>query len=104
MLHPNQEWEPPANTGRFISHENGAFESLGTAARSVFADVIVVPGMTVGGTDSARYSQYAKNSYRFLPFVFTREDLALLHGRDDRVSIDNLEHAVAFYMLLLHRL
>ena len=86
------------------SHKNDAFESLAMAARSVFTDAIVVPGLTVGGTDSAHYSQYAEDSYRFLPFVFTSEDLALLHGRDERISIDNLERAVAFYMLLLRDL
>ncbi len=83
------------------SHSNAAFASLSNAARHVFGDVVIVPGLTVGGTDSSRYSQYADHSYRFLPFVFTSEDIALLHGRDERISIKNLERAVQYYKVLL---
>lgn len=83
------------------AHTNDAFERLAFAARAVFGDVIVVPGLTIGGTDSGRYSTYTENSYRFLPFVFTSEDIALLHGRDERISVENLGLAVQYYMVLL---
>lgn len=86
------------------AHNNDAFERLSLAARAVFGDVVVVPGLTIAGTDSARYSQYAENSYRFLPFVFTSEDIALLHGKDERISIENLGRAVQYYTVLLRGL
>jgi carboxypeptidase PM20D1 len=86
------------------AHNNDAFERLSTAARAVFGDVVVVPGLTIAGTDSARYSTYADNSYRFLPFVFTGQDIALLHGKDERISIENLEQAVQYYMVLMNGL
>lgn len=86
------------------AHNNDAFKSLSLAARAVFGDVVVVPGLTIAGTDSARYSTYAENSYRFLPFVFTGEDIALLHGKDERISVENLELAVQYYMVLLRGL
>jgi carboxypeptidase PM20D1 len=86
------------------AHNNDAFERLSLTARAVFGDVVVVPGLTIAGTDSARYSTYAENSYRFLPFVFTGEDIALLHGKDERISIENLGLAVQYYMVLLRGL
>lgn len=86
------------------SHENDAFAHLATTARQVFGDVVVVPGLTIAGTDSSHYSQYAKNSYRFLPFVFTNDDIALLHGKDERISVENLGKAVQYYELLIQGL
>ncbi|MEM7242624.1 MAG: M20/M25/M40 family metallo-hydrolase [Pseudomonadota bacterium] len=82
-------------------HENRAFTRLAEASQAVFGDVAIVPGLTIGGTDSAKYSQYVGDSYRFLPFVFTSDDLALMHGKDERVSIENLARAVEFYQLVL---
>lgn len=86
------------------AHNNDAFAQLSQATRAVFGDIVVVPGLTIAGTDSGRYSTYAQNSYRFLPFVFTSDDIALLHGKDERISIDNLERAVQFYMVLMRGL
>ena len=86
------------------AHNNDAFEKLSLAAHAVFGDVIVVPGITIAGTDSGRYSTYVDNSYRFLPFVFTSDDIALLHCKDERISIENLGMAVKFYMVLFRGL
>ncbi len=86
------------------AHTNDAFERLSASAQAVFGDVVVVPGLTIGGTDSGRYSKYAKNSYRFMPIVFKADDIALLHGKDERISIENLRKAVQYYMVLLRGL
>lgn len=86
------------------AHNNDAFDRLSSAARAVFGDVVVVPGLTIGGTDSARYSTYAKNSYRFMPIIFTADDIALLHGKDERIAVENLGLAVQYYMVLFRGL
>lgn len=96
-----ERYRPPS---RIAAHDNEAFAKLSNAARQVFGDVAVVPGLTVGGTDSARYSRYAENSYRFLPFTFTRETMSLMHGRDERIAVKDLKQAVQYYMLLVNGL
>jgi carboxypeptidase PM20D1 len=83
------------------AHTNDAFKHLSSAVRQVFGDVIVVPGLTIAGTDSAIYSKVVENSYRFLPYVFTGDDIALLHGKDEHISIENLGRAAQYYMVLI---
>ncbi|WP_438955781.1 M20/M25/M40 family metallo-hydrolase [Cognatiyoonia sp.] len=85
------------------SHENDAFGHLATTARQVFGDVVVA-GPTIAGTDSSHYHQYAKDHYRFLPLVFMNEDIALLLGKDERISVENLGKAVQYYELLIQGL
>ena len=84
--------------------EGAAFAHLADTARAVFGDVVVVPGLTVGGTDSSHYAVLTENSYRFLPFVATSEDVGLLHAADERISVENLGLAVQYYELLLRGL
>jgi carboxypeptidase PM20D1 len=84
--------------------EGETFAHLQATAQQVFGDVIVVPGLTVGGTDSSHYAVLTENSYRFLPFVATGEDVGLLHAADERVSVENLRLAVQYYEVLLRGL
>ncbi len=70
-------------------------------SRQVFGDLIVVPGLTVAGTDSVHYSQISDDSYRINPFMFTGEDIKRLHGRNERISVDGMIRAVQFYSTLI---
>jgi carboxypeptidase PM20D1 len=77
------------------------FAALARASRSTFGDVIVVPGITIGGTDSKHYGGVARDTYRFNPMLVTQSDVASFHGTNERISIDNLQKATAFYVRLL---
>lgn len=82
--------------------DTAAYRAVSAAARGVFgSDVIVAPGLTVGGTDSKHYVKVSDNAYRFHPFVVDGSDLPRLHGTNERISIDNLAKATAFYMAFL---
>ncbi|MEM7067783.1 MAG: M20/M25/M40 family metallo-hydrolase [Pseudomonadota bacterium] len=85
-------------------YENETFTHLAQAAQQVFQNVVIVPGLTVGGTDSSHYAVLTENSYRFLPFVANSEDVGLLHAADERISIENLVRAVQYYQLLIQGL
>lgn len=104
-LLPDENFEIDVLTARPASpvaeHETETFAHLEATAQQVFGDVIVVPGLTVAGTDSQHYAALTDNSYRFLPFVATSEDVGLLHAADERVSIENLGLAVQYYQLLI---
>ncbi len=86
---------------RVSSSDNQAFATLAKTFRQVFGDLIVVPGLTVAGTDSRHYNLIADDSYRINPFVFTGDDLKRLHGRDERISVDGMVLAVQFYATLI---
>ncbi|MCH2165098.1 MAG: M20/M25/M40 family metallo-hydrolase [Marinovum sp.] len=84
--------------------DGDTFAHLSATVQRVFDNVVIVPGMTVGGTDSSHYAALTDHSYRFLPFVATTEDVGLLHAADERISIENLGRAVQYYQLLIEGL
>ena len=67
----------------------------------LWGPTVIVPGMTVGGTDSKHYAEVADNAYRFVPMVVGREDLTGFHGTDERLSTDNIIKATKYYALLI---
>ncbi|WP_337843190.1 M20 family peptidase [Rheinheimera sp.] len=81
--------------------DNKAFRLLEQVSRKVHGDVLTVPGLTLGATDSRFYSDIAQANYRYAPMVVTPQDLTGFHGTDERISQDNLVKAVQFYAELL---
>lgn len=85
-----------------VSASNGpAWELLSRAARSSLGDVVVAPGLTLGGTDARRYASVSENQYRFAPLVMRPEDNVRVHGTNERISVDNCALAVRFYRRLI---
>lgn len=66
-------------------------------------DAVVAPALVLGGTDTLHYGKVSENGYRFLPVRFAPRDLERVHGRDERISIENVRAAVAFYARLVRR-
>jgi carboxypeptidase PM20D1 len=63
--------------------------------------VPVAPEMMTRQTDSRHYLNVADAVLRFSPFTATPEDLARVHGADERVAIADLGPAVGFYTWLI---
>src|SRR5262249_20174591 len=76
------------------------FRKLSRVVKEVFAGAVVIPILTPGTTDSRHYSRISKNIYRFSPMVLTRDDLNLLHGGDERISLENCQRVLQFYVQL----
>jgi carboxypeptidase PM20D1 len=64
----------------------------------------VLPFLMAATTDSRHYKDISGGIFRFCPQMLTPEELALIHGHDERVSIDNLENAYRFYSILINKL
>ena len=77
------------------------FTILQKSIRQIFPDTIVAPTLVVAGTDSRHYSELSNDIYRFLPEIMTAKDTVRLHGIDERISIDNFESIIRFYMQLI---
>jgi len=80
-----------------------AFALLSSVIREAAPDTVVAPALVVGGTDTRHYATIAENGFRFLPIRFTVEDLERMHGRDERLSVENLHFAIDFYERLIRR-
>lgn len=74
-----------------------SFELIPQVTREIYGDVVVVPGLTVGGTDSKHYSKVADNSYRYQMMLVNKDDIAGFHGTNEQVSIDNLLQGTVAY-------
>ena len=51
------------------SHRSSGYELIAQSLRQTFGDIVVLPGLTLAGTDSKQYGNLAWNSYRINPFV-----------------------------------
>lgn len=85
------------------SYQSEAFERIGSIARFTFAEeqLIVAPYLVIGATDGRHMYNVTDQVYRFYPFVFESDDLARLHGMNERISRANFEKGVEFYRNLM---
>ena len=64
-------------------------------------DLTVAPYIVLGATDSRYFTDLSPNVYRFLFNRLEQHDLKLIHGIDERVSIDNYRKTIQFYFQLM---
>ncbi|HWE36569.1 MAG TPA: M20/M25/M40 family metallo-hydrolase, partial [Isosphaeraceae bacterium] len=83
--------------------DSQAYARLRRAIRQTFPDAVVVPYVTVGGTDARRYEGLTRHVYRFLPVRLVGDDLKRIHGRYERISLKNYGEAVRFYANLIRQ-
>jgi carboxypeptidase PM20D1 len=86
------------------SAESAAFKTIGRAIRAVFPAAVVTPNLVLGQTDARHYEAIANDAYRFLPLVIGPEDVARIHGVDERVSVEGYGRCVRFYRQLVREL
>ena len=82
--------------------DSPSFEVLHRTIRQVFPDVLVAPGLVVGATDSRHFSGLSRDIYRFTPVWMGPEDPKRFHGTNERISVENYEQIVRFYIQLIH--
>jgi carboxypeptidase PM20D1 len=85
-----------------ISDTNSqSFKVLQRTIRQVFPEALVSPGLMVAATDSRHFADLTSNIYRFAPLWTGPEDLERIHGTNERVSVENYERMVRFYVQLM---
>jgi len=57
--------------------------------------------LVLGTTDSRHYAGVSKNIYRFIPVTIEQDDLARMHGLNERISIEDFRRATGFYYQLI---
>jgi carboxypeptidase PM20D1 len=55
----------------------------------------------VAASDSRHYAALTKNIYRFLPITLRSEDAKRYHGINERISLQDYERCVRFYLQLI---
>jgi carboxypeptidase PM20D1 len=91
----NSEASAPAPT------EGPAWDLLARTVLEIFPDAVVSTGLVIGATDARHYEGVVEARYNFSPSVFTAEDLVAVHGRNERIAVDNYLGMIRFYVRLL---
>ena len=79
------------------SYESVAYKKVEAATYKVMKDVIPVPFLSVGATDSKSFQGIADGVIKYLPSI----DLKGYHGIDERIHISDLKRMVFFYELMI---
>jgi carboxypeptidase PM20D1 len=96
------DWEsPPLEASAISSTTSSSYALIAALSHQLLAQAPVAPGIVLGGTDSRDYSDVAENVYRFQPIMMTDEELETIHGVNERLSIDNLQCMIRFYIGLM---
>ena len=75
---------------KFVSNWNtDFFEILSKEIKTLQPNAVVVPFMTIGGTDSQFFQSMGVDCYGFLPVLVEEADIQTMHGIDERISIEN---------------
>ena len=61
-----------------------------------FPDTVVVPYLTLGGTDARHYQDLSDAVFRFVPVLTSPAERTGIHGIDERLSITGLGQAIDF--------
>jgi carboxypeptidase PM20D1 len=67
----------------------------------MFDNVPVAPMLMLGGTDARNYHEICESVYRFIPLVFTSEDMKRVHGTNERVSVEGMARLVQFFAQIM---
>lgn len=85
-----------------VSPDDGpAWEALTRSIRETFPDAIVAPSLVVVATDSRHYGRLTDRVYRFAPNRFGPDDLARIHGTDERLGVEDYGRMIEFYARLI---
>ena len=81
--------------------ESAGYQLVSNAIEETFPGVLVIPGLVVGGTDTRHYVRLADASLRFGPMRLGPDDLARIHGTNERIAVENLVEMARFYRQLI---
>jgi carboxypeptidase PM20D1 len=86
------------------SLDTEGWRAIETALGDAFPEAAMLPFLFSAGTDTKHYRHIARAMYRLTPLVQTGEDLAGVHGKDERVEVSNLRRCLRFYETLINGL
>ncbi len=86
---------------RVSSVNTSIYRKLQQAIVDQYPDVYVAPYLVSGATDSRHFSNLTDQVFRFAPMKLDADALSIIHGTNERVSIESVERAIDFYVNLI---
>jgi len=85
-------------------HDTPIFRAIEQAVTTMDPGAVVTPNLVPGATDSRYFRALGIGCYDFCPFMFTPEERQLIHGTDERISIENMAFGVKLMVKILMNL
>jgi len=79
------------------SIDSAAFKKIQDLSYQVMPDVVPVPFLLMGGTDSRHFDEVSNGVVKFAPSI----DAKGYHGIDERLPISDFKRMIFFYSLLM---
>ena len=86
------------------STETPSFKAIDEISTELFEKSITVPFQVMGATDARHYRIVTDQLYRYSPFNIPPNIFLLFHQTDERMTLDSMEKAVAFFKLYIKKL
>ena len=90
-------------TGITTSFDSDLFRAMQEVVEAERPGSTAIPVLVPWGTDSRYFRERGVKAYGFIPIVVGPEELARMHGVDERISIENLGRAVRLMYRILER-
>jgi acetylornithine deacetylase/succinyl-diaminopimelate desuccinylase-like protein len=90
-IDPLPEFESNAQPSSPLDNE--LYQAIERVAQQKDPGCMVTPFLITGATDSRFFREIGVSCYDFSPFRLRQEDLKLVHGHNERISIENLGFA-----------
>lgn len=81
-------------------YKSDQFKLLSGTIKSVYPEALVSPYLVLAATDARFFYEISDHVFRFSPISLEKDDLARLHGINERVSLEDYEKSVEFYATL----
>ncbi|MGQ9620650.1 MAG: M20 family peptidase [Bacteroidales bacterium] len=85
----------------FSPSDAPGFKKVFRTIRQVYPEAVVAPTLTLSASDSRYFAAITGNIYRFAPLIITSEDMARVHGLNERIKIEDYLRGIRFYYMLL---
>ena len=79
------------------------FAAISETVKELAPDMVTVPYMSTGATDSARLRQLGMQAYGLLPFPMDQADEDRMHGNDERIPLASLDFGTRLIFGAVHR-
>ncbi len=90
------------NPSKVCGVDNPVYKTLEKTMYQIFPEAHVFPYLVMACTDSAKFDDVSKYVYKPGPYKLDQKELQSIHGTNERVSLENIESSIRFYMQLLH--
>lgn len=77
------------------------FSTMLKTIRQVYPEAVVSPTLMLASSDSKHFEKVSSNIYRFAPMIVTSDDMARIHGIDERVPVENYLRGITYYYYLI---